>query len=97
MDAIGILIQATETTICFTGPQYSNRFHHSRFYYAIAFICDSFPFLCFQKITFNFIYVAKEMVNIVGLIICFCFERSRKVLVVNKKTQLPVLWIEEEH
>ena len=32
----------------------------------------------------------------ISVIICFCFERSRKVWRVNKKTQLPVLWIEDQ-
>ena len=52
VDAIRILIQATETTIWLQGHniQIVSR-HHSRFYYAIAFISDSIQFLCSQQVS----------------------------------------------
>ena len=52
LDAIRILIQATETTIWLQGHniQIVSR-HHSRFYYAIAFISDSIQFLCSQQVS----------------------------------------------
>ena len=85
VDAIRILIQATETTIwlqCNAGPQYSNCFtspFQILLCYCIYFWQYSISLFSTSFLVFLTVYVAKEMVNMVGIIICFCVERSQKV------------------
>ena len=85
VDAIRILIQATETTIwlqCNAGPQYSNCFtspFQILLCYCIYFWQYSISLFSTSFLVFLTVYVAKEMVNMVDIIICFCVERSQKV------------------